>query len=115
MSDVKSCLDEAQAAVREVAFAVSSIEMSSALPAGGSEAFLNIVTLEGRRMCVRIGEEGFRVVSDQPDCQDTPAPACYETVYALLSDLSEGFRSAFSGALSARLLDLTAAADADKN
>ncbi len=52
---------EAQAAVKEVAFAVKSVEMSKTLPATEELVYLNLRTKEDVPFCVELTVSGFRV------------------------------------------------------
>lgn len=52
---------EAQEAVREVAFAVKSVEMSKSLPVTAELVYLNLRTKEDVLYCVELSISGFRV------------------------------------------------------
>lgn len=120
----KLCTLEAEAAVSETAFGVRDIRIAEALPFSESLAYLNLTTLEGERLCIEISARGFRPVGVDyddvmgpvpPPKQDNTPPALstdslkfehYETIYALLSARSAGFRDRFSQRLAERLVQL---------
>uniref|UniRef100_A0A5K3EPJ3 DUF727 domain-containing protein n=1 Tax=Mesocestoides corti TaxID=53468 RepID=A0A5K3EPJ3_MESCO len=117
----KLCSIEAKAAVKETAFGVRDIRIAEALPFSDSLAYLNLTTLEGERLCVEISVEGFRPVGIFYDDVIGPVPPppshsredakpavaeTYETIYALLSARSAGFRHRFSEKLAERLAEL---------
>ena len=52
---------EAEEVVKEVKFAVLSVEMSRRLPQSNERAFMNIQTKEGDKFCVELSVQGFRV------------------------------------------------------
>lgn len=58
----KLCTMEAEAAVKEVAFGLRDIRISESLPFTSMLAYLNLLTLEGDRLCIEISAAGFRPV-----------------------------------------------------
>ena len=95
------CTVEANAATKELAFGVASITVSSKLPHTEHLSYLEIKTLENEELLVEVSPKGFRITN-----QDGRDHTYYDTPYALLSDISRGFRRKFSDNLAARLLEL---------
>ncbi|KAF0301495.1 GSK3-beta interaction protein [Amphibalanus amphitrite] len=108
---------EAEAVVADIAPHVAFAAPSS-LPGDSSGTYLNITTLEGRQMTVRVSAGGFSICGDGHDScggtseGDTPLSSqggggadgkVYETPYALLNDVSPAYTAAFSRALVDRL------------
>lgn len=54
---------EAEEAVKEVAFAVKSVEISKVLEGSEALVYLNVVTKEQDALCVELTVQGFRVRS----------------------------------------------------
>ncbi|VDM21772.1 unnamed protein product [Hydatigera taeniaeformis] len=116
----KLCTVEAEAAVSETAFGVRDIRVAEGLPFSESLAYINLTTLEGEKLCVEISGAGFRPVGVFYDDVVGPVPPPkhegeeelnsgmenYETIYALLSARSSGFRHRFSERLAQRLAQL---------
>ncbi|KAH9277599.1 GSK3-beta interaction protein [Echinococcus granulosus] len=116
----KLCTLEAEAAVSETAFGVRDIRVAEALPFSESLAYINLTTLEGEKLCVEISAAGFRPVGvfyddvvgpvppphQEGDEEPEPGMENYETIYALLSARSSGFRHQFSERLAQRLAQL---------
>ncbi|VDK20389.1 unnamed protein product [Taenia asiatica] len=116
----KLCTVEAEAAVSETAFGVRDIRVAEGLPFSESLAYINLTTLEGEKLCVEISAAGFRPVGVFYDDVVGPVPPPqeegeeelkigmenYETIYALLSARSSGFRHRFSERLAQRLTQL---------
>lgn len=106
---------EAQAIINDVKSHVKDIVVSEKLPSSRTHIFLNLTTLENRRMCVQISSAGFQVVGNEyDDCtsgarqidQQTNHEEIYETPYALLSVVSEGYSQSFGGELAKALQKL---------
>lgn len=100
---------EANAIIRDVKDHVADIFVSSAIPSNRSQIFLNVTTLEQERICVRVSCEGFRVVGKDHDRQlpdeelDTET---FDTPYALLGQVSNGYTNSFGNCLSNALMKL---------
>lgn len=104
--DNKLCSVEAEAAIKEVAFGVKQIARASdSLPYTDSLAYLNVTTLEDKKMCIEISARGFCPVGEEYDKvkDDAQESEYYETIYALLSARSTLFRDQFSRRLCDRL------------
>ena len=52
---------EAEAAVREISFAVEFVEISTKLKNSDDLAYMNIRTKEGTKYCVELTVQGYRV------------------------------------------------------
>ncbi|XP_035912663.1 GSK3-beta interaction protein-like [Anopheles stephensi] len=81
---------EAEAVIRDVAQHVRHISVSTDLPPTRTESFINITTLDGKQMCVKLNAEGLQIVGDMHDTKDEECSSNhrYETPYALLSVVS---------------------------
>ncbi|KER25441.1 hypothetical protein T265_07122 [Opisthorchis viverrini] len=93
--DNKLCSVEAEAAIKEVAFGVKQIARASdSLPYTDSLAYLNVTTLEDKKMCIEISARGFCPVGEEYDKvkDDAQESEYYETIYALLSARSTLFQ-----------------------
>lgn len=105
---------EAQAIINDVKNHVKNIAVSDKLPSSRTHIFLNLTTLEGRRMCVQISSAGFQVVGSEYDDntvarqvdQHSSHEEIYETPYALLSVVSQGYTQSFGGELAKALQKL---------
>ena len=105
---------EAFAAVREVGPYVRSISVSEMLTRTPELLFLNLVTLEAESYCIELTQKGWRICSDRLDCMYGDFRKLdmhvqyYETIYALLDNLSKKYRDEFSVDLAQRLGQLQA-------
>ncbi|XP_037094441.1 uncharacterized protein LOC119114346 [Pollicipes pollicipes] len=99
---------EVKAVVADIAPQVASAAPSS-LPADAGGALLNITTLEGRCVTVRLSAGGFAVCGEGHDADDGGDGRLFETPYALLHSVSPGFTAAFGLQLAERLGRLGAA------
>ena len=97
---------EAEAAVREIAFAVDHVSISDSLPRNSEMVYLNIRTKEYKTLCVRLTIEGFAIVGnefDAPTLTYNSRFTFYETIYQLLDANSEQYRNSFGVALREKL------------
>lgn len=100
---------EANAIIRDVKDHVAAIFISASVPSSRSRIFLNLTTLEQKRLCIRVSGEGFRVVGKDHDQQlpeeelDTET---FDTPYALLGQISNGYTNSFGNCLSDALQKL---------
>ncbi|XP_014676949.1 PREDICTED: GSK3-beta interaction protein-like [Priapulus caudatus] len=97
-ADARLLSVEADAAVREVAFAVQSISVSPTFPNSERTYRLDLCTLEGAAYCIELTSEGFRVVDGDG--------RYFETIYSLLGATSPRYRLMFGGALASKLAEL---------
>uniref|UniRef100_A0A182PWC2 ZAD domain-containing protein n=1 Tax=Anopheles epiroticus TaxID=199890 RepID=A0A182PWC2_9DIPT len=80
--------EEAEAVIRDIREHVKEVSHSEVLPVTRTEAYINVTTLHGRQMCVKLNAEGLQIVAythdtQEPECASNPR---YETPYALLSE-----------------------------
>ncbi|KAK7108675.1 GSK3B-interacting protein-like [Littorina saxatilis] len=98
---------EAQEVVKEVAYAVDSVKISTALPISDFLVYMNLRTKENDTFCVELSEQGFRVVGRQFDTVGSSDEGkYYETIYSLLDSVSSSYRNSFSETLMAKLRTL---------
>jgi Protein of unknown function (DUF727) len=92
---------EALAIINDVKSFVKSINISSKLVSDGSCTYLNIVTLEDRRLTVSLDSSGFKIMCNYEldSFQDEETEDVYETIYALLETQSEKYTQAFGNKL----------------
>jgi len=111
--DLTTWRDEAQAVIRDVRDHLKQAEISQVLQSSESKIYLNVTTLEDKKVTVRLSCQGFAVVcptshdSDET-CSDTSSGSeetCHhhETLYSLLNAISPAYAESFGRALSAKL------------
>ena len=71
-SDEKLLQVEAEAAMREVLFAVDSVELSKVLPSTSRKVYMNLRTKEQKTFCVELSVAGFKVSSFSPTTLGVP-------------------------------------------
>lgn len=94
---------EAEEVIKEVSYAVKSVQISSVLPNSPDLVYLNLETKENKEFCVELSVRGFRVVSTCFDKIQDLEFKFYETIYALLDDLSPEYRNTFGDTLAMKL------------
>ena len=94
---------EAEEVIKEVSYAVKSVQISSVLPNSIDLVYLNLETKENKEFCVELSVRGFRVVSTSFDKIQDLEFKFYETIYALLDDLSREYRNTFGDTLVMKL------------
>ncbi|XP_052088779.1 GSK3-beta interaction protein-like [Mytilus californianus] len=97
---------EAEEVVKEVSYAVKFVIISPNLPSNNQLVYLNLETKENEEFCVELSVRGFRVVSRHFDKIDNLESRCYETIYALLDNLSPGYRNTFGDTLAMKLYSI---------
>lgn len=80
---------------------VNYIDTSSLKVSDG--VYLNIKTLENQLFCVLLNNQGFRVVAKAFDQDTNVSETCYETHFALLSNISKGYSQRFNELVIAKL------------
>ncbi|KAK0064581.1 GSK3B-interacting protein [Biomphalaria pfeifferi] len=114
IDDDKALAIEATEVVKEIAYAVKFVQISTALPSDKNLIYINITTKENRSICVELSLQGFRVVGSH---FNEVNPQCfsqyYETIYSLLDSQSLEYRSTFFETLSKKLLNLRRHSDED--
>ncbi|CAP23944.2 Protein CBG02603 [Caenorhabditis briggsae] len=106
----KTGLEEtAMAAVREHAFAVNLIGVSEMLPRTSQLLFINVTTAENHTHCIELTIKGWRVASNRNDCMNgdfrqlSIHTKYFETLHALLTEISPEYRQRFGGELITKL------------
>lgn len=105
-SDLIEWTTEAQAIIADVKQHVRDICIADALQSSRTHIYLNVTTLEDRRMCVCLSGQGFRVVGQTYDNVDDEKDAnaiTFDTPYALLGAMSAGYTQSFGDVLSGAL------------
>ncbi|KAH7725607.1 hypothetical protein AAVH_06787 [Aphelenchoides avenae] len=92
---------EACKAVQETALFVKSVRVSDVLARTPELIFLNLVTLEENTYCVELTHRGWRIRSDRADAANCDASLelyakYFETIHALLDDVSPTYRDRFA-------------------
>ncbi|CAI5452071.1 unnamed protein product [Caenorhabditis angaria] len=100
---------EAIAAVHELSFAVQSISVSEMLPRTPDLIFVNVTTIETQPYCLELTLKGWRITSLRSDCMVGDFTRFelftkyYDSLYALMDDISPGYRERFGEKLTQRL------------
>ncbi|XP_029716727.1 GSK3-beta interaction protein-like [Aedes albopictus] len=102
---------EATGVIRDIARHVKEAHISERMQPTGAEAYINLRTLEGKEVCVKLNREGLQIVGDRfdldSDVEQDVSGERFETPYALLSHVSpayvESFGSCLADALSRQL------------
>ncbi|XP_050075867.1 GSK3-beta interaction protein [Anopheles maculipalpis] len=99
---------EAEAVIRDISQHVQEISLSTELSATRTESYINITTLDGKQMCVKLNAEGLQIVGDVHGAKDRDCPTNrrYETPYALLSDVCSSYVNSFGNSLVSALSKL---------
>ncbi|GMT10647.1 hypothetical protein PFISCL1PPCAC_1944, partial [Pristionchus fissidentatus] len=103
---------EAVAAMHELSFAVQSICVSEMLPRTTDLLFVNVTTTEGQPYCLELTLKGWRVTSLRTDCMIGDFTRIemfikyYDSLYALLDDISPGYRQRFGERVAKKLMML---------
>ncbi|XP_050095783.1 uncharacterized protein LOC126577849 [Anopheles aquasalis] len=92
---------EATAIIADIAEHIKEAALSKILKPTLSESFINLTTLEEKRMCIKVSAAGLQIVADEYDQNQTDHSQNkrYETPYALLSDRSPSYINAFGNSL----------------
>ncbi|XP_005093344.2 GSK3B-interacting protein [Aplysia californica] len=107
IDDDKALTIEAAEVVKEIAYAVNDVQISSMLPADVNLIYINITTKENQHLCVELSLQGFRVVGYQyNEVNPQHYSRHYETIYSLLDSHSAEYRSTFCETLTHKLLSL---------
>ncbi|GFR71061.1 GSK3-beta interaction protein-like [Elysia marginata] len=107
IDDDRALTIEANEVIREIAYAVKFVEISTSIPATTNLVYINLTTKENQHMCVELSLQGFRVVAMEYDkINPEYISRHYETIYSLLDSRSAEYRSTFCETLSNKLLNL---------
>lgn len=90
---------EAQAVIEDIRDFVSSISVANSPKSENSRICFDIETLEKESFTIVMDSSGFHILDD--------TSTVYETINALLSTKSVGFRNAFASALMSKLNSLS--------
>lgn len=85
---------EAKSVIESERSLVNHIDTSTLIASDG--VYLNIKTLENQCYCVLLNNRGFRVVAKAFDQHTDVSQTCYETQFALLSNISKGYCQQFN-------------------
>ncbi|XP_027841328.1 GSK3B-interacting protein-like [Aphis gossypii] len=85
---------EAKSVIESEISLLNHISISSLIASDG--VYLNIETLEKQQFCVLLNKQGFRVVAKAFDQDTNNSQLCYETHFALLSNISKGYCQRFN-------------------
>ncbi|CAG5129109.1 unnamed protein product [Candidula unifasciata] len=114
IDDDRAISIEAAEVVKEIAYAVKFVEVSTVLPSESNLVYINMTTKENQDLCVELSLQGFRVVGTQyNDVNPQSDSRHYETIYSLLDSQSSEYRSTFCETLSHKLLNLQRNVDED--
>ncbi|KAL4233111.1 hypothetical protein ACF0H5_007796 [Mactra antiquata] len=99
---------EATEVIKEIKYAVKSVELSQTLKCNDELVFFNLETKENKRYCVELTPRGFRLIGNNFDVMDndTDNSKYYETIYSLLDSISLQYRNTFGDALAQKLQGL---------
>jgi len=110
--ETPSLLEEAQAAIQEISFGVTSASTDTT-SSSSTEVILSIVTLEGDSYRVSLTTQGYLVVErNQSVIPENDASIRVESIYALLDKLSPLYRDSFRNSLIGKLAALSEASQA---
>lgn len=96
-------LQEAEGVINDVKSHVKNIQISKHLQCTNSSIYLNLTIIEGRRYCVQLSSQGFRIVGHEFDTNSLDSDVFYETPYSLLNEISEKFQESFANSLQNQL------------
>lgn len=95
---------EAKSVIESERSLLNYIDISSLIVSNG--VYLNIKTLENQQFCVLLNNQGFRVVAKAFDQDTNISETCYETTFALLSNISKGYSQRFNELVFVKLNDI---------
>lgn len=95
---------EAKSVIESERSLLNFIDISSLIVSNG--VYLNIETLENQQFCVLLNNQGFRVVAKAFDQDTNISQTCYETHFALLSNISKGYSQRFNELVFIKLNDI---------
>jgi len=106
---------EAEAVIADIAPHVAAAALAS-LPVAATAVYLNLETVEGRQVTLRMSAAGFCLCGEgyDTDSDEEGAAKLFETPYALLHSISEGYTLSFGNALIEKLGQLGDDSDGGK-
>lgn len=101
--------DEAAAVIKDVQNHVKEIKISDVLESNAHRVYLNLTTMENRKICVCLSGQGFQIIGsnyDEISTNENSHNETYETLYSLLNSISEGYVKSFGNHLADALAKL---------
>lgn len=98
LADSRGWQEEAKAVINDVKEHVNSIEIALIPESSNSNIYLEVITLEEKKITVELSSMGFCIMGDEEE-----EVTYYETPYALLESVSPSYRTSFGSSLSAKL------------
>ena len=115
MAESSNLLEEVDLLIKDVQFALNTIQLSETLTQSPHEVYLNIETKEAEKFTIQLTPQGFKVVGHQLNENNVEGsakyPSSFETIYALLEHISPSFVDLFGNALKKKLEDLQSSQD----
>ncbi|CAK1595756.1 unnamed protein product [Parnassius mnemosyne] len=97
---------EAEAALNDVRKHVREAIVAPEMKSTNQKIYLKITTYEDEVYIVEMSASGFNVVSSSSANRNKASDRKYETLYALLDNISHRYRESFGEELSSKLSDL---------
>lgn len=96
---------EAAGVIHDIKVHVKNIHISEQMVSDETQIYLNLVTLEDARFCIRLDNTGFKVAGKDFDNQELEMMEqdTFETPYSLLSSISKKFTESFGNRLISEL------------
>lgn len=101
--DLENWKLEGEAVINDIKNHVRDAAISKILECNIHRIYLNVTTLEGKRYCVELSANGFRIVGTNHDTINAATDTYFETPYSLLNTISPEFHSSFGNALLSKL------------
>lgn len=96
--------EEASAVFSDIQDLVKQVFISQSLPCNESGVYFNLETKEDKKLTVELSTAGFKICGNSFDnIDENEMSPYYETIYALLDNLSPLYRESFSQSLAAKL------------
>jgi len=99
--------EEALAVFADINGLVHLVSISDTLPCNESGIYFNLETKERSKFTVELSTAGFRICAHEFDSIQDVNTKYFETIYALLDNISPLYRDSFSKSLAEKLDDLT--------
>lgn len=99
---------EAELQFGDVAYAVKSWKLSQVLECSPSVCHVNVTTKEGITITIRLDSSGFHVLGEGQDkilSEPAGERQVFETVYALMDNISPSYAKSFKDALTQKLAE----------
>lgn len=102
MEEPLDWIAEAESVIESERSLLNHIGLSSSLTVSDG-VYLNVETLEHQRFCVLLNSRGFRIVANAFDQDSDFSQICYETHFALFSNISKRYSQCFNELVFAKL------------